>query len=118
MLISIYTDQLNKAMKKIDSDKLVGIILRISLCLALVLVITACANIKADPRTAGTNTSISKEQESDVDGEQTTKGNNSIANVKSMADVIGCVFAPAECQEKKDLGSTEDQKGDGNNRSN
>ena len=74
-------------MKKIDSDKLVGIILRISLCLALVLVITACANIKADPRTAGTNTSISKEQESDVDGEQTTKGNNSIANVKSMADV-------------------------------
>ena len=105
-------------MKKIDSDKLVGIILRVSLCLAMVLVITACANIKADPRTNKPDTAISKGQESNGDVEQTTKGNNSIANVKSMADVIGCVFAPAECQEKKDLGTTEDQKGDGNNRSN
>jgi len=33
-----------------------------------------------------------------------------VANLEGIADVLGCVFEPAQCQNKKDLGKTEEGK--------
>jgi hypothetical protein len=67
-------------MKKFDPDYIIGIMLRLSLCLVLVLVITGCAPIK------------NKTVNSKIDP---------IANADALGKVLGCVFAPAECDKYK-----------------
>ena len=33
-----------------------------------------------------------------------------VQKLEAIANVLGCMFAPAECQAKKDLGETEENK--------
>jgi hypothetical protein len=77
---------LNSVMKKFDPDYIIGIVLRLSLCLVLVLVITGCAPIK------------NKTVNAKIDP---------IANADALGKVLGCVFAPAECDKYK---KEQDQK--------
>jgi hypothetical protein len=67
---------------------------------------------------AESQTVTSTESVINPEGKKTSKpGSTGITDFDSMANILGCMFAPAECQDKKDLASTEDQKGDGNSES-
>ena len=67
----------------------------------LLVVLAACAN----PR-AGTQTKQPEVPEAVVPDDSTP----TVANMEGIANVLGCVFDPTPCQEKKDLGKTEEGK--------
>tara|TARA_A100001015_G_scaffold194353_1_gene216617 strand:+ start:281 stop:628 length:348 start_codon:yes stop_codon:yes gene_type:complete len=114
-------------MKKHDQEHLDKILLRLSLCLVLMLMLVQCGpknqDILINPdkkktHTAQSQTVTSTESVINPEGKKTSKpGSTGITDFDSMANILGCMFAPAECQDKKDLASTEDQKGDGNSES-
>ena len=114
-------------MKKHDQEHLDKILLRLSLCLVLVLMLVQCGpknqDILINPdkkktHTAESQTVTSTENVINPEGKKTSKpGSTGITDFDSMANILGCMFAPAECQDQKDLASTEDQKGDGNSES-
>ena len=114
-------------MKKHDQEHLDKILLRLSLCLVLVLMLVQCGpknqEILINPdkkktHTAESQTVTSTENVINPEGKKTSKPETSgVANMEGIANILGCMFAPAECQDKKDLASTEDQKGDGNSES-
>lgn len=114
-------------MKKHDQEHLDKILLRLSLCLVLVLMLVQCGtkhqeimiNIdKKKTHTAEANTVTSTENVINPEGKKTSKPESpGVANMEGIANILGCMFAPADCQNKKDLASTEDQKGDGKSES-
>ena len=55
------------------------------------------------------NAEITKDMEQ-MDQEKVQEKNPGPSNFTSIADALGCVFAPATCQAKKDLGETEENK--------
>ena len=62
--------------------------------LVVILVnLSACANPKAGAPT-----------------EQPDSNTPTVANMEGIANAIGCMFDPAGCQRKKDLGETEENK--------
>ena len=69
----------------------------------LLVVLSACA----EPR-AGTQTKQPEVPE--VPDEQPDSNTPTVANMEGIANVLGCMFDPTPCQEKKDLGKTEEGK--------
>ena len=71
----------------------------------LLVVLSACA----EPR-AGTQTKQPEVPETVSPDEQLDSNTPAVANMEGIANVLGCMFDPTPCQEKKDLGKTEEGK--------
>jgi len=74
--------------------------------LVVILVnLSACANPKA-----GTQTKQPEVPEAVVPDEQPDSNTPTVANMEGIANVLGCMFDPTPCQDKKDLAKTEEGK--------
>lgn len=74
--------------------------------LVVVLVnLSACA----DPK-AGAPAKQPEVPEAVVPDEQPDSNTPTVANMEGVANALVCVFAPETCQDKKDLGETEEGK--------
>lgn len=70
----------------------------------LLVVLSACANPKDGTQTK--QPEVPEVPEAVVPDDSTP----TVANMEGIANVLGCVFDPTPCQEKKDLGKTEEGK--------